>query len=1334
MSSVGQVVGGVVGGIIGFFAGGNVMLGASIGMAIGGYIDPPKGPKIEGPRLNDLSVQSATYGAQIPRVYGTIATFGNVFWVENNQLKETKKTESQGGKGGGGGAETTTYKYSATFALGLCLGPIDGIRRIWCAGKLIYDAGSTNLSTVAASEIGKTGMAIGAVPSIGAMGVDNASLSMSVYLGTDDQLPDPRMQAALGVANTPAYRGLAYIVFNDFDLTDYGNSLMGAQMKVEVIKDGTWSGAGAFAARVDFADLPVQTNYTYTVRYDSERFYVSYLVFDDTYSDLVGVGQKTGVITCPVFPGGALTAVPPYNPDAWYGNSFVQVIQSDEDIVIFVRGRVLPVVTNRVIAYSAQGELVCDTGEFSATQFPDGATQFIIDRGEIFAISWSGFVFKCAKTVQPSPPIFSISPDTFSCRMFGVSENYVFLVIADGNTTTTTVKKLNRSDLSVAETITFSADSRYVSISVVSDSLFYQMSGLGTTLGKWEDGAYSITSLTYTGPIDHGTVSYIRFFVFSDRFAVFFAKQTTTYVDVYTATLAIAGNGAQLADIIEAECTSSGVLSTSDIDVSLIDETVIGYKVTETAAIRASLLPLQSAWPFDAIMDGYKIKFIPRGLSSVATITEDELAAVAGGEKQAVRITNSREMDLQLPRRVNATYLDVNREYDVGTGPGAERLNTDAVNIQQIELPIVMNATQAAGIEETLLYLYWLERNEVRMVLPPSRAALQPTDVITVQTSGATYDLRLTEINYLPDGRLECVARMNNSAIYSPGAVGEEGAYTGQELVYAGPTELVLLDIPRIIDTQDGMGIPFGMWGYASGWRSGVLMRSDDIGVTWNSVAASNQIARVFKMTGAALPDASSYSVDRTTFLTVEALVSSSELFSITETELYAHGNLAAIGADGRWEIIAFQTATDLGSDQYKISNLLRGLYGTEGNTGNHAASDLLVMLDTDRLAYCGMPSSSIGVSRLFRAVTENHSIDSAADIAQTYLANNFKPLAPVDLRSSSTSLVSGDWLLAWTRRTRTPVEVFSGLSVPLAESSEAYEVDVRSVDWSTVKRTLSGLTSPAAQITLAQQIADFGEEQTAVNLDIYQVSSMVGRGQRYRVIARRPGWEGEYAQYITSGLHFNGTAGSQVFTDVKSGMSWTAYGNAQIAADAAAFGGFSASFDGTGDYILYNDTPGDLVPGIDDDFTICGWITPSSVTTVRGFASTLGNYFGTTMGWNFYHDTTGQVVFSFIGPATTIYYIGGGGGSLANGVRAYVAVTKKGRVYRVFINGKTVDKQTLNVGIVKSTNMVMRYGRFSSTHTSYDFTGKLDDWRIYKGFCLYERDFVPPATAFVDR
>ena len=72
--SVGQWVGTIVGAVIGFWTGGTsyVALGAAVGGAIGGAIDPPKGPKIVGPRLSDLSVQTASYGAPIPRVYGTV--------------------------------------------------------------------------------------------------------------------------------------------------------------------------------------------------------------------------------------------------------------------------------------------------------------------------------------------------------------------------------------------------------------------------------------------------------------------------------------------------------------------------------------------------------------------------------------------------------------------------------------------------------------------------------------------------------------------------------------------------------------------------------------------------------------------------------------------------------------------------------------------------------------------------------------------------------------------------------------------------------------------------------------------------------------------------------------------------------------------------------------------------------------------------------------------------------------------------------------------------------------------------------------------------------------
>ncbi len=229
MSSVGQIAGGLLGAGVGFLAGGNVMLGAQIGMAIGGFLDPPKGPTVEGPRIADLSVQTSTYGAAIPRVYGTCMLSGNVFWVENNALKEVRTKKKSGGKGGPK-TTTKTYAYYATFAVGLCEGEIAGVLRIWIGSNLIYNAGSTDPATIAASNAAATGF--------------------RVYTGSETQDADPRLQATLGVANTPAYRGLAYIVFDDLPLEKYGNSLLGAQVRVEVMQLGvTYTARRGDAAR-----------------------------------------------------------------------------------------------------------------------------------------------------------------------------------------------------------------------------------------------------------------------------------------------------------------------------------------------------------------------------------------------------------------------------------------------------------------------------------------------------------------------------------------------------------------------------------------------------------------------------------------------------------------------------------------------------------------------------------------------------------------------------------------------------------------------------------------------------------------------------------------------------------------------------------------------------------------------------------------------------------------------------------------------------------------------------------------------------------------------------
>lgn len=174
----------------------------------------------EGPRLGDLRVSASTYGNMISEVYGTCRVGGNMIW--NNPIREQKKKKRQGK----GGSFYNEYTYYCDFAMGYCKGPLTNFRRLWADGKLIYDA-------TGASEAFSTG-----------------EYRMRRYLGTEEQLPDSLIMASKGADNTPGYRGLAYIVFDNMPLKDWGNRI--PQMAAEVF---------APAGEVEQTPAPV---FTYT--------------------------------------------------------------------------------------------------------------------------------------------------------------------------------------------------------------------------------------------------------------------------------------------------------------------------------------------------------------------------------------------------------------------------------------------------------------------------------------------------------------------------------------------------------------------------------------------------------------------------------------------------------------------------------------------------------------------------------------------------------------------------------------------------------------------------------------------------------------------------------------------------------------------------------------------------------------------------------------------------------------------------------------------------------------------------------------------------------------
>jgi hypothetical protein len=180
---------------------GGLVLG-TLGRFAGGAIDQQLGlagsRKLIGPRLENLKVQDSRYGAGIPMLYGRARVAGQVIWASDLQETTHEEQAAGGGKGGGGGFSSTRYSYSLHCAIAIGRGPLARLAAVWADGKQIYD---------------------------GLNWKDGVVTSAVFYQGGAAQLPDPVMQAALGLEQVPAYRGMAYVVLENFQLADFGNRL-----------------------------------------------------------------------------------------------------------------------------------------------------------------------------------------------------------------------------------------------------------------------------------------------------------------------------------------------------------------------------------------------------------------------------------------------------------------------------------------------------------------------------------------------------------------------------------------------------------------------------------------------------------------------------------------------------------------------------------------------------------------------------------------------------------------------------------------------------------------------------------------------------------------------------------------------------------------------------------------------------------------------------------------------------------------------------------------------------------------------------------------------------
>lgn len=211
LSAAGMALGGSIGGsVLGLSM---ATIGRAAGAAIGRRIDQQLlgsgSQSVETGRIDRFRITGAAEGADIQQVYGRMRVAGQVIWA--SQFLESAST-SGGGKGSAPSPSTTSYSYTVSLAVALCEGEISRVARIWADGTEISPD----------------------------------TLNMRLYVGTDDQQPDPKIAAIEGAENTPAYRGTAYVVLEDLALGQFGNRI--PQLTFEVMR-------GAQGGATEVADL-----------------------------------------------------------------------------------------------------------------------------------------------------------------------------------------------------------------------------------------------------------------------------------------------------------------------------------------------------------------------------------------------------------------------------------------------------------------------------------------------------------------------------------------------------------------------------------------------------------------------------------------------------------------------------------------------------------------------------------------------------------------------------------------------------------------------------------------------------------------------------------------------------------------------------------------------------------------------------------------------------------------------------------------------------------------------------------------------------------------------
>lgn len=545
--------------------------------------------------------------------------------------------------------------------------------------------------------------------------------------------------------------------------------------------------------------------------------------------------------------------------------------------------------------------------------------------------------------------------------------------------------------------------------------------------------------------------------------------------------------GLSLASLCRQLVAEAG-LSDEDIAVGHLEGALEGIAVAGPSSLRDVMEPLLTAFGGLTCDQGTRIL-----IRQTSTKPSDALVLqdLAEADEDTPYLSRTRAQESELPSEIRMSAEEGAGDYQ-RQSVASRRLTSGSKQIEMQDLGAVIASTVLQQTADRRLARIWSERERAEFALSPERQDLEPGDVVTLaRAAGKTFD---------PPLKLR-IERIEDEALRKVEAVRVDTTLTPTSAYLSVPTQVFrnseagrphgfLMDLPPLADEDPDNAVRLA--GFARPWPGGLSLYRSVTGSGFDHLLSQERPATIGRLLSELHPGALSR-WDRANRIEVEifgGLLQSRERDAV----LAGKNALAVRSTTGGFEILQFTHAELTGTLTYQLSGLLRGQAGTEPEmlAGAQTGADV-VLLDSQSCPLVPLSSSHTSLDLKYRLVPSSASLDGEAVLSFDHMATarGSRPLAPVHLKARR---VSGRISIAFIRQTRRNGESWDQAEVPLAEELEAYEVDILASPSGAVVRTLSA-NAPTLVYSQANELTDFGAQQSELTISVCQLSATAGRG-----------------------------------------------------------------------------------------------------------------------------------------------------------------------------------------------------------------------------------------------